>query len=186
MPEFCRCKYCNDSGIFRCLVCGSFNGLYGGFCHKKQCKRIAKKNKICTGNNGIHMIDKWYLGLSRYNRKLFGICTECRISLSKLSNYKQDSHIELYKLKNGFISDLKITQLPKFGRVIISGSIRHFILSKSGYRCIECGATKDETTLHIDHIKPISKGGSNELDNLQVLCRKCNLSKHTDEWVGGK
>jgi 5-methylcytosine-specific restriction endonuclease McrA len=31
--------------------------------------------------------------------------------------------------------------------------------------------------LHVDHIKPRSLGGTNDPDNLQTLCRKCNIGK---------
>jgi 5-methylcytosine-specific restriction endonuclease McrA len=40
--------------------------------------------------------------------------------------------------------------------------------------CAFCGATK---YLTIDHIKPLSKGGKNELENIQVLCWECNRFK---------
>lgn len=33
--------------------------------------------------------------------------------------------------------------------------------------------------LEIDHIKPLSKDGGNEIENLQWLCRPCNLKKGT-------
>ena len=38
--------------------------------------------------------------------------------------------------------------------------------------------------LHVDHVRPISRGGTDDLDNLQFLCPRCNLSKHA-KW-GGK
>jgi 5-methylcytosine-specific restriction endonuclease McrA len=40
--------------------------------------------------------------------------------------------------------------------------------------CSKCGATKDLTA---DHILSIAQGGLNTLDNISVLCRKCNSSK---------
>lgn len=41
-------------------------------------------------------------------------------------------------------------------------------------RCSYCGATDE---LEIDHIRPVSKGGGNEIRNLQLLCRDCNREK---------
>jgi rubredoxin len=60
----------------------------------------------------------------------------------------------------------------------IKPSLRFEILKRDDYRCQMCGVNaKDGATLEIDHIHPVSKGGTNELDNLQVLCRDCNAGK---------
>lgn len=68
----------------------------------------------------------------------------------------------------------------------IPRKLRHEVFQRDGYRCRECGASKDEATLEIDHILPVAKGGTNDIDNLQTLCRECNRKKYTDEWVGGE
>ena len=60
----------------------------------------------------------------------------------------------------------------------IKPGLRFEILKRDDYRCQMCGVTaKDGATLEIDHIYPVSKGGTNEPDNLQVLCRECNAGK---------
>jgi len=40
--------------------------------------------------------------------------------------------------------------------------------------CKMCGTTEG---LVIDHIVPLSRGGMNTIDNIQVLCRSCNCKK---------
>ncbi|QMV32410.1 hypothetical protein 8G_00016 [Ralstonia phage Hyacinthe] len=43
-------------------------------------------------------------------------------------------------------------------------------------RCACCGCSI-RSGYHIDHIHPLSKGGSNWPHNLQLLCQRCNLRK---------
>lgn len=45
------------------------------------------------------------------------------------------------------------------------------------YTCLCCGKQEPEVTLTMDHIKPLSKGGTHTIDNLQPLCMSCNCSK---------
>ncbi len=59
----------------------------------------------------------------------------------------------------------------------VPDSMRFKLLKEAGGRCALCGATKNEQPLDIDHIKPRSRKGKNNEENLQVLCAKCNRSK---------
>ncbi len=45
------------------------------------------------------------------------------------------------------------------------------------YRCSHCGKKFRKKNIDIDHIVPKSRGGTNDLSNLQALCRYCNRSK---------
>jgi ATP adenylyltransferase len=56
-------------------------------------------------------------------------------------------------------------------------TLRYRVLVAGDRRCALCGTTKDQGPLHVDHIVPRSKGGMSTIDNLQVLCSKCNLDK---------
>jgi len=55
--------------------------------------------------------------------------------------------------------------------------IRHEVFKRDNFKCTECGATNENTQLHVDHFIPISKGGTDELANLRTLCKTCNLEK---------
>ena len=56
----------------------------------------------------------------------------------------------------------------------IQVSVRESVLSRDCHTCVTCGTQCDLT---IDHIKPVSKGGTNDIENLRVLCRSCNARK---------
>lgn len=58
--------------------------------------------------------------------------------------------------------------------------LRFKVMQRDNFKCCICGkspATSPNVTLHIDHIKPWSKGGETTIDNLQTLCSECNLGK---------
>lgn len=59
----------------------------------------------------------------------------------------------------------------------ISLKLRYIIFQRDGSRCRLCGRSSEETTLEVDHIHPVVRGGTNDLDNLRTLCRECNRGK---------
>ena len=54
------------------------------------------------------------------------------------------------------------------------GSLRRSLFSRDENKCARCGCLEKLT---VDHIKPLRKDGTNDLENLQILCLECNRSK---------
>ncbi|MFJ8699451.1 HNH endonuclease [Streptomyces ardesiacus] len=48
------------------------------------------------------------------------------------------------------------------------------VLARDRFTCQRCGAREH---LEVDHIVPVARGGSWELENLWVLCRSCHRRK---------
>ncbi|OIO51485.1 MAG: hypothetical protein AUJ45_00520 [Parcubacteria group bacterium CG1_02_50_68] len=70
--------------------------------------------------------------------------------------------------------------LEKNTRETIPLNVRWKVLKKDNYTCVKCGqspAKSNDIELEIDHILPVAKGGTNDIENLQTLCRKCNQGK---------
>lgn len=62
----------------------------------------------------------------------------------------------------------------KFHHKPVTKDQRDRILERDSRRCTNCGSDK---SLHIDHIHPVSKGGTSDDSNLRVLCGSCNTAK---------
>lgn len=70
-------------------------------------------------------------------------------------------------------------------RAIKRGLLQHHsraewenLLNKYDRRCIACGATDK---IEADHVVPIAQGGTDDIGNIQPLCRSCNARKWSVE-----
>ena len=63
----------------------------------------------------------------------------------------------------------------------ITPKLRFSVLSRDLYTCQYCGAHAPDVRLEIDHIVPVSKGGTNDIGNLITSCEECNYGKGSSE-----
>ena len=54
--------------------------------------------------------------------------------------------------------------------------LREWLSGEQGRLCVYCRGRLPNAS-HIDHILPVNQGGTNERENLQLLCPGCNLRK---------
>lgn len=115
-------------------------------------------------------------GFAEFPYEKQGVCAKCVQSLAHsyvMSHGGEPDH--------RFCSDEEFDSITsgrrqsrRYSKVPIPYPIRKAVLERDAYRCQQCG---DHHDLHVDHIFPESKGGEATLENLQCLCRPCNIKK---------
>lgn len=128
-------------------------------------------------------------------RKWFSDFEKYRLSEEEKDIDRQDPEIIAYhekisnssdsfdsiKFRHEYLSKLLFASLPdletKDNQRDFDASQRAAIFRRDGGRCQICKTECSWDDWHADHIKPWSKGGKTIVENGQVLCPNCNLSK---------
>lgn len=60
---------------------------------------------------------------------------------------------------------------------LIPPHVRRWVFNNDANTCQYCGRSAPDVQLEIDHIVPVSKGGTNDFSNLVTACGACNRAK---------
>ena len=113
-----------------------------------------------------------------------------RTALAEFIKYIEKEKINKRSAKTGHQNEVKsgkkfkqkvtCKKYVKNSHKHVSKSLRFDILKRDKFKCKKCGsspAVNPKIILHVDHIKPFSKGGMTIPQNLQTLCSDCNYGK---------
>ena len=109
-----------------------------------------------------------------------------RIQLIKSFEITDENIFKRYRLVNILTCKTCNNRFESIGKVkyciehnVRSGftKLRFEILKRDSFTCQYCGRKAPNVILHVDHIIPVSKGGTNIKTNLVTACQDCNLGK---------
>lgn len=190
----------------RCSKCGQtkpksefYRHLFSGDGLKSQCKNCHnnKSNDADTARNRLYaqaageskrctVCCKWKPKSEFYKALLSwdGLKSQCKgcHNAAIISNRSPEAHrasvrLDYERHPENFIARRR---LRRARLAAAEGTFTHEefrdLCARYGNRCLCCGEQKP---LEPDHVKPIAKGGTNDIGNIQPLCRSCNSRKGT-------
>lgn len=128
-----------------------------------------------TAKYGWDLTDNPRIALSELAAFVAFVCSAISgIGVAVATHYRQETQE---------LTDIIFGDAPA-ERTNIPANLRRQILFRDKYTCLYChreGAKLTDPDGHsweIDHLHPISKGGTNHPSNLVAACRSCNREKH--------
>lgn len=140
--------------------------------------------KLCRGCD--RLLDKDAFG---WRFRVGGVCKECRAGQDRArrasnldahrayaKNYRKNNLEAVRKLAREGARRRNANLKAARSESRVSAKDKLKLVARYGYKCMCCGS---EEGITFDHVLPISKGGPDVVDNIQLLCGPCNSSKHT-------
>lgn len=200
--SFCswKCQYksvaVDNKREKQCVVCGgSFKAHKREYCSLK-CYYIL--NKDVFKKRYLDNKDRYYEGQKRFKEKNPNYhkkydakyraenrerLNAARRAKSKLAEEKVKIAIRSKEYKKNHpekVAEQRHLRRARLWKAAGSHTPKEWGELKEKYNnlCLCCGEKKKLT---VDHVIPLSKGGTNDIDNIQPLCASCNSRKNTKE-----
>ena len=110
--------------------------------------------------------------VAQYHQKWY---MENQESMLEKSKRYRETNPESVKLNKKAYKQKRRAILAKVDNTLTKNDIKNQYDNQNG-KCFYCGKEVN-LDYHVDHIKPISRGGANTPENIVISCPSCNLSK---------
>lgn len=143
-----------------------FEKMYGGVIEKFKEER-KKEFSIDNKEDGNFLLMSFEGEMIKVPKKIGHNYIPIKILPHEELHTKYSRH---KRLKTFHVKGLKCVSCPREGKYLIATKDRGGALHIDVY-------TKDFELMTVDHIKPKSKGGTFDIENLDPMCSKCNSKK---------
>ena len=125
----------------------------------------------------VNLFDSFAFPQAKGTASISGEWEDSRKTEFKNINFRHYS--ECSEFSKHHYEKLPIKKTPTKRRIGISQKLRFEIFQRDKFTCQYCGKSKDDDNvkLELDHIIPVSAGGTDDYHNLTTSCKKCNQGK---------
>lgn len=146
-----------------CVSClREYNKTYAPTYYKDNRDYLKEKSKAYYKNN-TELVSKaakaWQKGNPNYAKEYR------KLNAEKYKAYNAKRRARLRNAEGSYTGD----------------DIKNLLVLQEG-KCVGCGGCLELLKFHVDHKNPLSKGGSNWPDNIQLLCPDCNFRKGAKDY----
>lgn len=111
----------------------------------------------------------------------YPLVTEKMVSLFEVLEVPRENQKHVFRVIRSYWSNYILEQSNELKRrrskalsFTSKATIRKAVFDIHGNACLCCGSLEN---IALDHIMPVSKGGGDDIENLQPLCQSCNSKK---------